>query len=154
MSPSPGPSLSPPPPDGYSVLSGFEQSIMKAVSLTVFPPGGEIDPSGEDVGVSRFIDQYLSEIPRGMSIGLRAFLVIFDFFPLFMIIKFRRFSRMGAADRERYMEAWQNSRHFLFRSAFLALKSLCSLFYFTDARVREAMKFYVVCVDGKRREDI
>ena len=154
MSPTVGPRFAPPVPEGYALLTGFEQEIAKAISLTIFPEGGEIGPSGEDVGVSRFFDRYLAEIPPLMRTGLRVFLIVLEFLPFLFIFKLSRFSRLNASDRERYLEAWYDHRFFWMRAAMLALKSICSLCYYADERVREELGFYVVCVDGKRRQDI
>lgn len=154
MSPAVGPRFAPPVPQGYKVFTSFEQNIAKALSLTIFPPGGAIAPSGEDVGVSRFLDSGLSEFPVSLRFGLRALLLALEFAPLIFMLKFARFSRMNDADRERYLGMWQGHGFFWIRAAIIMLKSICCLSYYADERVREAIGFYVVCVNGKRRQDI
>lgn len=149
-----GPRVAPPVPEKYTVLSRLEQRIAQAMSNAVFPPGGALTPSGEDLGVSRFFDGYLKELPRGMRIGLRAFLLAFELLPFFFIFKLKRFSKLTEADKERYFDAWQYHRIFWFRAAIMAVKSICCFCYFADNTVREQIGFYVVCIDGKRRQDI
>jgi len=139
---------------GYRVLTKFEQRIAEAISNTIFPPGGDIGPSGEDVGVSHFIDRYLGEIPFALRMGLRAFIILLEFLPILFIFRLGRFSVLNEAEREKYLEAWLSHRIFWIRAAMLALKSICCLCYYSDERVREALGFYVVCIDGKRRQDI
>lgn len=146
--------MAPEVPEGYRTFGPYLENIARAISGTFFPPGGDIGPSGEDVGVSRFLDRYMCEIPRQMSLGLKAFMVILDLMPIFFIYRPSRFCKLSLTERVIYLEKWQKHPIFLFRAAVLALKSICCFCYFADNDVRNDIGFYVVCVDGKRRKDI
>src|SRR3972149_5763918 len=66
------------PEKKYKVLTEKEWVLVRAIAERIYPAGGGISLSADDVNVVDFFDEYLSEAPKSTATGLRIFLRLFE----------------------------------------------------------------------------
>lgn len=116
-----------------TVLSSSESQTLRAVSLRILD-GAVPDPAGDGgAAICRFVDRYLLELPRPLQRDVRALLHLVELFPL-LSLRMARFSHLRGDEQDAMLADWQDSRIGLFRQGFQALKSLCCLAHYQDAR--------------------
>ena len=116
-----------------TVLSSSESQTLRAVSLRILD-GAVPDPAGDGgAAICRFVDRYLLELPRSLQRDVRALLHLVELFPL-LSLRMARFSHLRGDEQDAMLAGWQDSRIGLFRQGFQALKSLCCLAHYQDAR--------------------
>ncbi len=135
----------PPGPGGgpWRHLGRMEVAFVEAAADTLFPPGGEIPPSGSEAGVAAFLDRYLDAVPAGVRRLMRLLLVLVEhgtlLFPAPGWNGFRRFSALSEAQRVAALDGWRRSRLFPRRLVFTSLRALLAMGYLADPRVLRAL---------------
>ncbi|MCR4316522.1 MAG: hypothetical protein NUW37_09260 [Planctomycetes bacterium] len=99
-------------------------------------------PSGKEAGVVEFFQTFLTGIGRGQAIGLRALIFVFDLLPLLLMRSLRRFSKMGAKDRRKFIRKLESSSNYYFRQMFIMFKTIVGMGYFRSAEVRGKVGFW------------
>jgi hypothetical protein len=106
------------------VLSPKEYLILAAVARRVLVGG----PSPDELEVALHADAYLDHVPEALTADVRALLQLFEHAHL------TRFTRMAAEAQDEVLRAWQQSALSLKRQGFQALRTLCFMGYYRDAR--------------------
>lgn len=132
----------PRPERRLGVLGAGEAAFLTAAASTFFPAAESEEGSrllpGEQADLPGYLDVYLHQLPRRQRLLIRALLLLFEqstvILPARGLGGFRRFSAMTPAQREAVMRSWAESRLYLRRVAFSALKAVLVLGYLGDAR--------------------
>lgn len=85
-----------------------------------------------DLNVADGIVAYMQLMPAHTRKAVTRLLWLFEFLPPLIILKPRRFSRLGPEDQDRYIEAWGTSRLGLLRAGFRVLKTLSLSTYYQN----------------------
>ena len=138
------PRPAPPAPGAtWRRLTRVEVAVVEAAADTLFPPGGEIPPSGSEAGVAAFLDRYLDAVPPAVRRLMRLLLVLVEhgtlLFPAPGWNGFRRFSALSEAQRVAVLDGWRRSRLFPRRLVFTSLRALLAMGYLADPRVLRAL---------------
>lgn len=123
-------------------LAPREAAFLDAAAEAMFPPGGAL-PSGRAAGVTASLDGYLAIVPPRMRRLMRLLFALFEHatlaFPAPGPRGRRRFSSLGAAQREAVLDAWRTSHLFPRRLVFTSLRALLTNGYVADPAVLSAL---------------
>lgn len=127
------------------VLSRRELATLDAVSLTLFPAGGAVPPSGTEAGVATYVDRLVAvSMPRQRMLMRALFFLVEHGTLLFPapggLSGMRRFSALTPEQREAVIASWQRSRLFPRRLVFITLRALCTIAYFSDPEVLRSLR--------------
>ncbi len=103
------------------------ESVLEAIAARMI--------AAEDVrelGVAHGIQDYLQALPPPLQSDIRQLVVLFEHLPPLIIFRLSRFSRLGPADQDRYIDAWGTSRIALLRTGFRVLKNLSVSTYYQN----------------------
>jgi hypothetical protein len=127
------------------VLNRQEQALVAACVEAMLPPGGVIALSGEEAGVLAYVDQMLGRLPVVTRVMLRALLRFVEYSPWVFGPFQSRMTRLPVAERVKVIQALSESRLYVLRSAFVALRALLTLGYFGNAQVNRALGMEPAC---------
>jgi hypothetical protein len=135
------------PKEGRRVLSRREIEILNALTVGLFPPGGEMPGADVDFIVPR-VDRFLENTDPDARILFRAMLhVIEDQSRLF---RFCAFSKLPLEAREAEIRAWERTRVYTKRMAFSSVKLFIGMYYFEQPGVHESIGWYLGCSPSDR----
>lgn len=122
------------------VLTPREVRIVRAIGKALFPRDKNVDVDAIDVGVSRYIDDWMSRCGTAERAQFHALLNAFDAgYPVWARDPSLRLEAARREDRRAYMESWERSQIYLQRMLWEGLRSMF-LFAYVDAdAVREAI---------------
>jgi hypothetical protein len=124
-------------------LSAREQAFLRAAAEAVFPPGGELAPSGRDAFVLRHVDLYVAAISPRSRVLIRLLFFLVEhaslFFPAPGWDGFRRFSALSVAQRTAALDAWGRSPLAARRAVFQSLRAVLTMAYFSSPDVLRAI---------------
>jgi hypothetical protein len=106
------------------VLSPKEYLILASIARRVLAGG----PSPDELEVALHADDYLRKVPEALTADVRSLLHLFEHAHL------TRFTRLSAEAQDEVLRAWQTSGLALKRQGFQALRTLCFMGYYRDAR--------------------
>ncbi len=86
-----------------------------------------------DLNVADGILSYMHLMPAHTRRAVTQLIWLFEYLPPVIILKPRRFSRLGPRDQDRYIEAWGTSRLGLLRTGFRVLKTLALSTYYQNS---------------------
>ncbi|MFH1462832.1 MAG: FAD-dependent oxidoreductase [Pseudomonadota bacterium] len=133
----------PAPPRALRGLDRRSWAFVTAAGDTLFPPGGAVPPSSEDVDVPGYLDAWMAGLPPAQRrlIGL-----------LFLALeqatliwgrgvggRLRRFSELPPAAREAYLHRLEQHPLFPVRALLAALRTIFSFAYLDRPAVQEAL---------------
>ena len=118
---------------GLAVLSSSESQTLRAVAMRILDGATPDVSSDGGAAVCQFVDRYLGNLPRPLRQDVRALLHLVELFPLLQL-RMARFCRLRSDEQDAVLAGWQDSRVALLRQGFQALKSLCCLAHYQDAR--------------------
>jgi hypothetical protein len=123
----------------YQVLGKREVSFICALAEANFPKDGEIPVSGLDADLPRYLDDYLTVIPSTQRLHIRLLMPLYEhetlIFPARGRCGRRRFSSLTAEQRVCVLRRWSESRFYLRRLLFTALRAVITFGYLADHRV-------------------
>jgi len=123
----------PQPPPGLRLIRPREAAFLGAAAAATFPAGGAIPLAGEDAGVPAYADRFALALPPHLRLQVRAMFMLFEqatlFFPAPGPRGWRRFSALSPEQRIAALAGWANSRLFLRRLAFTALRAVLTMGY-------------------------
>jgi hypothetical protein len=142
----------PAPPAAARVLSHRELATLTAVAEVLFPPGGEVAPSGEDAAIAAYVDRLVEASQPRQRLLMRALFFLVEHGTLLFPAPggpsgLRRFSRLEPGQREAVLAAWHHSGSFLRRLVFTSVRALCTLGYFADPRVQRELGLTPYAID-------
>src|SRR5262245_36379382 len=103
------------------------ESVLEAIAVRM--TGAE---DARDLRVAHGIVEYLQVLPPPLQKDIRQLVVLFELLPPLVIFRLSRFSRLPAADQDRYIEAWGTSGIGLLRTGFRVLKNLSVSTYYQN----------------------
>jgi hypothetical protein len=124
----------PAPAEPPRVLARRELALVAAAADAMFPPGGEIPPSGSEVGIPAYSDRYVAAVDPGTRRLMRLLFFLVEhatlFFPAPGLDGWRRFSALSAEQRVAVLDGWRRSRLFPRRLVFTSLRAILTMGYF------------------------
>ncbi len=123
----------PKPQRDFQMLAPRDVAFLDAAADVFFPAGEGMPLSGLEADLPGYAEAYLSELPVQKRRLILALFTLFEQGPLLWPARglgaFRRFSSLDREQRVRVMQGWADSRLFLRRTAFSALKAVLILGY-------------------------
>ena len=116
------------------------RETLEAIAESMIAAEGQ-GVTARDLRVAEGILGYTATLPKHMQKNIRQLVTLFEYLPLLIIFKPRRFSRLGRVDQERYIAAWGASRIGLLRTGFRVLKSLCVSTYYQNPAAWDAIGY-------------
>jgi hypothetical protein len=117
----------------YALLAAREAAFLDAAAEATFPAGGAIPLSGHEADLPGYVDPFLASLPRHLRLQVRAMFALFEqstlFFPAPGPGGRRRFSALSQEQQVAALEGWSQSRFFLRRLAFTALRAVLTMGY-------------------------
>ncbi|MGH0036703.1 MAG: gluconate 2-dehydrogenase subunit 3 family protein [Myxococcota bacterium] len=117
----------------FDHLRPGEVAFLDAAADAMFPAGGALDLSGRDVDLPGYVDRYFATLNGSKRLQIRLLLTLVEqatiFFPAPAPRGRRRFSALSASQRETVLRDWSNSRLFLRRLVFTALRAVLTMGY-------------------------
>lgn len=113
------------------------ERIVAALADTLFPEEPDA-PSGASI-----VPDALDDLLAGMEpADVKQLQLALRLFELGAIPRYgRRFSKLAAPKRDRYVRSWMCSRLALQRTIFRALRNLCANLYYADPRTWELLQY-------------
>ena len=113
-------------PDDAAVLDPVRPAF-RALAGSIVPEAASLGDAGWRA-LEGVVEEALAKRPPGMRRQLAVFIRVLDWLPLFRWG--RRFRRLDAARRERFLRGVQNARVFLVRRGFWGLRTLVFMGYY------------------------
>ncbi|MFP6622698.1 MAG: hypothetical protein VCC20_04400 [Myxococcota bacterium] len=121
------------PSGPHRLLARREAAFLEAAAEAMFPPGGAIPLSGRDADLPGYAEAFLVSLPAQLRLQVRAMFMLFEQATIFFPAKgwggFRRFSSLAPEQQVEVLESWSQSRFFLRRLAFTALRAVLTMGY-------------------------
>lgn len=133
-------------PDPGRKLRGMGRStyaFVKAAGETLFPPGGALPPSSEDVDVPGYLDGWLADLPPRQQLMIKALFLGIEQGTLLwgpgLSGKLRRCSGLSVEQRVAYLGRIEQHPLFFVRALLAALRTIFSFAYLDREPVQEAL---------------
>ena len=125
-----------------SALGPWSRRVVRALAEVVLPDGDDAPalPTSEIVA---FVDGYVPHMPRLLRLLFPIGLLMLELGAFVLGPSAVPFSSMSLARRRRYVDGWVHARWRLRRDLIKAVKGLCLLAYYSDARVRARLGYTV-----------
>lgn len=122
-----------------TVMSESEMAVLRACAEALLPAGGAIALSGADAGVVAYFDKMIARVPPTTRTLLRVLIRFVEYSP-WMYGPFKaRMTRLSVADRMKVVQGLSESRIYLLRTAFIALRTVLTIAYFGNAEVNRSI---------------
>ena len=108
-------------------FSGREREILRAVVERMVETGDPRAPAVSETRTLETIDAACAALPPVVTGQLPLALQLFEWWPFLLELRFRRFSELDAEARDERLRGWMESRFAVRRMAFLALRNLAML---------------------------
>jgi len=108
-------------------FSAREREILAAVVARMVETGDPRAPALEDTRALDVIDGACADLAPELTGLLPMALRLFEWWPFLFELRFRRFSDLGPEAQDASLEGWMRSRFAVRRTAFLALRNLALL---------------------------
>lgn len=115
-------------------LGGWSRRVVRALAEVVLPDGDDAPKLPVDEVVA-FADSFVPHMPRFLRLLFPVGLMMLELGAFFLGPSLVPFSSMSLARRRRYVDGWVHARWRLRRDLIKAVKGLCLLAYYSDARV-------------------
>ena len=112
---------------GYAVISAFADRIV--------PKDGPYPEGALDCGVVEFFDEFAATDYPEVQKDFKSVITLLEHGPLFLQFKFKRFTEMGTDEQDEYLKSWEDNNIALLRGAFLGVKKLCMMGFYTSEKV-------------------
>ncbi|MBK8168769.1 MAG: gluconate 2-dehydrogenase subunit 3 family protein [Sandaracinaceae bacterium] len=122
-------------------LSPKEYLIAKAVAARVLRRDADDLPMPEELHVAEYIDGMVARLDEANRTDLKRLLHVLEHVLPWSAAKPSRFTRLDGAGKDAVLASMMSSSVGLLRGAFEALKSLCVMAYFRDARTWGAIGY-------------
>ena len=133
-------------------LTKFELRVARALMCAIFPVGADprITENIADLDLEKFTIYATSEVPFKPALGFRAVIWMAIFAPLFVVGRFRTILGLTDDEREEFVSKMISSSIYEIRALFVFFKAFSSLYYFTNARLREQVQEQAIEHSGER----
>jgi hypothetical protein len=113
-------------------FSEREREILRAVVERMVETGDPEAPAMGDTRALEVIDAACAALPPDVTGLLPLALRAFEWWPFLFELRFRRFSQLDPGARDASLRGWMTSRFGIRRTAFLALRNLALLGYWSQ----------------------
>jgi hypothetical protein len=117
--------------EGQRFFDAWQTEVLTQIAERMVDSGGEA-PSLRQTGTVASIDRLCGGLDPELSSQLPLALWLFEYAPIVLDLSFSRFTRMSDAEKDASLRAWAESRLGVRRLAFLALRNLCLLGYYSQ----------------------
>jgi hypothetical protein len=117
---------------GASFFSPTEQEILTQVVERMIDSDQPGAPRVRDTATVATIDALCGSLDPSITRPLPALLHVVDYAPFVFELEWRRFTHMTPSEQDASLEGWMRSRLALRRTAFLALRNLSFLGYYSQ----------------------
>jgi len=115
-------------------LGPWSRRVVRALAAVVLPDGGDA-PAVATSEVVAFVESYVPHMPRLLSLLFPVGLMMLELGAFVLGPSLVPFSSMSLSRRRRYVDGWVHARWRMRRDLIKAVKGLCLLAYYSDARV-------------------
>lgn len=128
----------------FETLTSRNRATLEAAARIFVPPGGQIEPGADDVGlVDRILDE-VAEYPKRVRRQIRLFLTVFEYLP-FASGHPRPFTRLDPHAQEAVLEANYHHPWAIRRQITSLMKQLCYTAYLQIPEVEAAVGYRYEC---------
>jgi hypothetical protein len=117
-----------------SALGPWSRRVVRALAEVVLPDDGDA-PAVATSDIVAFVDGYVPHMPRLLRLLFPVGLMMLELGAFALAPSLVPFSSMSLGRRRRYVDGWVHARWRLRRDLIKAVKGLCLLAYYSDARV-------------------
>jgi hypothetical protein len=121
------------------VLNDGEKAVLNACAEVLIPSGGAIAMSGIGAGAVAYFDQLMTVLPVTTRVLLRALIRSVEYSPWVFGPFKSRLTHLGVADRQKVIRALSDSRIYLLRTSFVALRTVLTIAYFGNDEVKRSI---------------
>src|SRR5262245_13815383 len=125
----PAPAATPP---GETFFGPGETEILTCIAERVCDTGDPAAPTLRETRTIATIDSFCRTLDPALTAQLPLALRLFEWGPFLFEWTFTPFTRMGDAERDASLRAWMTSRLAIRRQAFLAVRNLCLLGFYSQ----------------------
>jgi hypothetical protein len=126
------PAAAAPPRPGERFFDPGETEILTRIAERVCDTGDPAAPPLRATGTLASIDAFCRSLDPALTAELPLALRLFEWGPLLFDWTFTPFTRMSDAERDASLRAWMTSRLAIRRQAFLAVRNLCLLGFYSQ----------------------
>ena len=124
-------------------LGRWSRRVVRALAEVVLPGGFEDAPAVPIDSIVDFVDGYAPHMPRLLFLLFPVGLMMLELGAFVLGPSLMPFSALSIEHRRRYVDGWIHARWRLRRDLIKAVKGLCLLAYYSDARVRAQLGYTV-----------
>jgi len=137
--PTPSPST---PSATRPALGAWSRRVVRALAEVVLPDAPDA-PTLPSADVVAFVDSFVPHMPRLLRLLFPMGLMMLELGAFLLAPSLVPFSAMSLARRRRYVDGWVHARWRLRRDLIKAVKGICLLCYYSDARVTARLGYAV-----------
>jgi hypothetical protein len=123
-------------------LGRWSRRIVRALAEVVLPEGGDAPAVPVD-DIVAFTDSFVPHMPRLLRLLFPVGLLMLELGAFVLGPSLLPFSAMSIERRRRYVDGWVHARWRLRRDLIKAVKGICLLGYYSDARVGARLGYRV-----------
>ena len=123
------------PPSGDRFFDNTETEILTQLMQRMVETGLPHAPRVRDTRAVATVDAVCLGLDPAVSSVLPLALLLVEWSPLLFDLRFARFTTLGAAEQDASLRSWMTSRLQLRRTAFLGLRNLCFLGWYSQPEV-------------------
>jgi hypothetical protein len=123
-------------------LGAWSRRVLRALAEVVLPDGDDAPKLPVDEVVT-FVDSFVPHMPRFLRLLFPVGLMMLELGAFFLGPSLLPFSTMSLARRRRYVDGWVHARWRIRRDLIKAVKGLCLIAYYSDARVGARLGYTV-----------
>ncbi len=133
-------------PDSIRRVFDLEQTaVVQAIAERLFPPLPGVDDHAGRWELGEEFSRYCAEMPAVQKLGLRLAADLVQYLPILYLGRPRRFTSLGGADQDRYLERLSHTRVIPLQILFLLFKTGLSLLYYERPEVAAAVRASPTC---------
>jgi len=122
-------------PAGLKFLDEKGYAVMSAFAERVVPGGGPYDIGAADARVVEFFDEFAATDYPEVQKDFKSVISLFEHGPLFLQRSTKRFTEMTPDEQDEYLKKWETSDSVVLRGAFVGIKKLCMMGFYTSELV-------------------
>jgi len=122
-------------------FSPAEQEILTQVAERMVDSDAPGAPRIRDTGTIATIDALCASLDPSITAPLPTLLRVVDWAPFVFVLRFSRFTRLTPAEQDASLAGWMRSRLAVRRQAFLALRNLALLGYYSQEETWPAIGY-------------
>lgn len=129
----------PAPEREFKHLSRWSHSFLRTAGESMFPAGGALPPSSEEVDLVGYLDSWLGAIPKQQRLLMNLLFMLLEQAPLVFGPHLSRCSKLSDEQRTAYFEKWDRSGIYFVRAMLVSLRMVLSFAFLDHPKVQEAL---------------